>query len=126
MKLSAPLALSAFIACSVVSQLLLKVAGLHAAARTGLMGKFILNPWLYASLCCLALSLPCWIYTLRRMPLSAAYPWTALNYVLTPLICVLLWGERVSLWYAPGIACIIGGIVLTTRSSHAEQRHAYR
>ncbi|HBT97739.1 MAG TPA: hypothetical protein DEB25_08990 [Desulfobulbaceae bacterium] len=112
--------LSAYIACSIVSQLFLKSAGLYAAAQTSLMHKYILNPWLCASLGCFGLSFLCWMYTLRRMPLSVAYPWTALIYALTPLICVLVWGERVSPAYIPGIACIIGGVVLTSRSSRTE------
>ena len=123
MKVSSALfSLSAYIACSIVSQLLLKTSGLYAAAQTSLIYKYILNPWLCASLGCFALAFLCWMYTLRRMPLSAAFPWTALIYALTPLVCVLLWGERVSLLYAPGIACIIGGVVLTSRSTSHSSR----
>lgn len=117
-------ALAAFITCSILSQLLLKAAGLYAASKIGFADKYLLNPWLHTSLCCLALSFPCWMYTLRRIPLSAAYPWTAFIYVVTPLFSVALWGERVSWFYAPGIACIIGGIILITSCGRAEKSHA--
>jgi len=112
--------LSAYIACSIVSQLLLKTAGLYAATQTSLLHKYILNPWLCASLGCFALAFLCWMYTLRRMPLSSAFPWTALIYALTPLVCVLVWGEHVSRLYVPGIVCIVSGVVLTSRSSRAK------
>ena len=56
----------------------------------------------------------CWLMTLRNMPLAVAYPWTALIYVLTPLVSAVLFGDVLSAKYMLGMTSIIAGVVLTS------------
>lgn len=108
--------LAGMILCMTTAQILLKLAGQHAAAHAGAVDGFMRNPWLWAALGASAGGIGCWLLTLRRMPLSAAYPWTALIYVLTPLAGAWLFAEALTGRYAFGMALILAGVVLTSRS----------
>ncbi len=111
-----PLSVVAFILCSVASQVLLKAAGMHAAGQTSIWNARGMNPFLWLSLCCLALGMPLWARTLRLLPLATVYSWTALTYVFTPFCGSLFWGEQLSFVYFAGLACIVCGIIITTRN----------
>ena len=52
-----------------------------------------------------------WIVLLQRVPLSRAYPFAALGFVLVPLASAWLFGERISVPYVLGAAFVIVGIV---------------
>lgn len=107
--------LGGMILCMTASQILLKLAGQHSAAHAGAADGFMRNPWLWAALCASAGGVGCWLLTLRRLPLSVAYPWTALIYVLTPLAGVWLFAEALTGRYALGMALILAGVILTSR-----------
>lgn len=107
--------LGGMILCMTASQILLKLAGQHSATHAGAVEGFMRNPWLWAALGASAGGIGCWLLTLRRMPLSAAYPWTALIYVLTPLAGAALFAEALTGRYAFGMALILAGVVLTSR-----------
>ena len=55
-----------------------------------------------------------WIYLLRNIPLSVAYPFMALSYVLVPLAAWVFFSEQITLTYMAGIALIILGVLVTT------------
>jgi multidrug transporter EmrE-like cation transporter len=105
-----PVSLCAFIFVSVSAQLLLKASRLHAVETRGIVDAWLLNPYLLVAFLCYGISFICWARTLKAMPLSAAYPWTALIYVLTPMAAVRLWQEPLSTAYLAGMACILCGI----------------
>ena len=107
--------LAGMILCSTASQVLLKFAGLYAAAHAGAVAGFAGNPWLWAAIGAAGGGIACWLAALRRLPLAQAYPWTALVYVLTPLAGAWLFAEVLSVRYAIGIACILAGVLLTSR-----------
>lgn len=119
MSFSALLPLLLFILFSVAAQLFLKICGMYALQAENLFSAWALNPYWWAALACYGASFICWIRTLRLMPLSSAYPWTALIYVLTPLASMLFLQEKLSLTYFLGILCILCGIFITTRKKHA-------
>jgi drug/metabolite transporter (DMT)-like permease len=54
-----------------------------------------------------------WIWLLSRVPLTQAYPWSALAVALVPLMAILILGETVRPLFWIGITLIIAGIVLT-------------
>jgi len=105
-----PASLWGFLLISVLAQLLLKASGLHAAGTGEFVNAWLLNPYLCAAIVCYGISFICWMRTLAVMPLSSAYPWTALIYVLTPIAAVLLWREELSAPYFVGMICILCGI----------------
>jgi multidrug transporter EmrE-like cation transporter len=108
--------LCGFLCASVSAQLLLKVSGLHVAEAGRFIDAWLLNPYLGMALVCLGISFVCWARTLKMMPLSSAYPWTALIYVLTPAAAVLLWQERLSATYLVGMVCILCGIGIIAKA----------
>ncbi|WP_051293659.1 DMT family transporter [Pseudoduganella violaceinigra] len=107
--------LAGMILCTSASQVLLKFAGLHAAAQGGALAGLAANPWLLAAIGASVGGIGCWLLTLRRLPLSVAYPWTALIYVITPLAGVYFFAEALHGPYAIGIALILAGVLLTSR-----------
>jgi drug/metabolite transporter (DMT)-like permease len=55
-----------------------------------------------------------WIHLLRSMPLSAAYPFMGLSFVLVPLLGVLVFQESISLNQALGAGLILAGVSLSS------------
>ena len=53
-----------------------------------------------------------WVWILTFTPLSRAYPFVALAFVITPVIGSLMFGEPLSLRLAGGIAAIAFGLFL--------------
>lgn len=53
-----------------------------------------------------------WIWLLRTAPLSRAYPYMALSFVLVPLMSAYLYRESLSFQYLFGILLVVGGIIL--------------
>lgn len=104
-----------FILLSVAAQLFLRIGGAYSIQAENFLAAWVLNPYWWIALACYGASFICWIRTLRLMPLSSAYPWTALIYVLTPLASMLVLQEKLSLTYLLGILCILGGIFMITR-----------
>ena len=52
----------------------------------------------------------CWLYVLRVAPLSRAYGWNSLTYVLVPLASVCIFGEQVRRLHVVGMVLIVTGI----------------
>jgi drug/metabolite transporter (DMT)-like permease len=57
-----------------------------------------------------------WIYLLSKHPISLVQPILALTYVVTPLLAILLVQEEVSALRWTGIAVIIVGVFIVSRS----------
>jgi drug/metabolite transporter (DMT)-like permease len=57
-----------------------------------------------------------WVRILMTVPLSRAYPFVALAFVLVPAAGYLFFHESVSLRYAAGTALIIAGVVIAARA----------
>lgn len=97
-------------------QLLFKVVGLRIQS-----GFSVLDPRTLAftalSFLIYASATILWIYVLRTVPLTKAYPYMALSFVLVPLFSVLLFSESVRPQYLVGTGLIVAGVVLTTFAS---------
>jgi len=72
--------------------------------------KAILVPWLYMALFVYALATVFWLYILQRIPLSIAYPFSALAMLIVPIFAMLLFGERINYTYWIGLVLILLGI----------------
>lgn len=57
-----------------------------------------------------------WVWALRSVEISKAYPYFALGFVFVPLLGALMFGEVLSLRYALGVVLIIAGVVMTSSS----------
>jgi multidrug transporter EmrE-like cation transporter len=80
---------------------------------TGLMP--LASMWIWVAIVFLILSFVCWIYVLRRIPLSIAFPLSNVVHVLVPLSCWIFLGEHIpaTRWY--GIAVVILGLALVAK-----------
>lgn len=94
------------------AQVLLKFAGIHAAAHFNVFHAFLANPWFWGALLAAAIGMVCWLMALKKMPLAIAYPGTALIYVIAPLASAALFGDPLTVQYILGMASIIAGVCL--------------
>ena len=71
--------------------------------------------WIWVAIVFVILSFICWIYVLRRIPLSIAFPLSNVVHVLVPLSCWIFLGEHISAtrWY--GIAIVLLGLALVAK-----------
>ncbi|OHV89174.1 hypothetical protein [Mesorhizobium sp. ORS 3428] len=60
------------------------------------------------------LSTLAWVHALRTVPLSVAFMFNSLAFVIVPVAGFLLFGEQVPRFFLPGIALIVTGIVLVS------------
>ncbi|SFU33434.1 4-amino-4-deoxy-L-arabinose-phosphoundecaprenol flippase subunit ArnF [Xenorhabdus koppenhoeferi] len=74
-----------------------------------------------------ALSMLCWFFTLKYLPLNKAYPVISLSYALVYIMAALLpwFDETVSLLKTAGIIFILLGVWLISRpeKNHLTDRH---
>lgn len=73
--------------------------------------KALTSPWLYMALITYGLATICWLYILQRVPLTIAYPFSALAMCIVPVIAIILFGERINASYWIGLSLIIIGII---------------
>lgn len=105
------------------AQLLLK-AGTNAIGHIEFSGgglwavapKLIFEPHILAGLVCYAISVVVWIGALSRTPVSIAYPMLSIGYIVNALAAWYLFSEVLNPMRITGIAVIIVGVVLITRS----------
>ncbi|MEI2794931.1 EamA family transporter [Pseudoxanthomonas sp. F11] len=115
-----------FIACTifltVYGQVVIKwQVGLHPAiAADGLSAKSIvsllLNPWIISAFAAAFGASLFWMAALSRMPLSKAYPFTALSFPLIALLATWLFREHFDLNKLLGTALIVAGVLFLSRS----------
>lgn len=59
----------------------------------------------------------CYMYALRKIPVSVAFPSVSLSYVLVALLAHWMLGESMGPQKLAGIALIVGGVFLITRQA---------
>lgn len=59
----------------------------------------------------------CYMYALRKIPVSIAFPSVSLSYVLVALLGFWLYGETLTLAKLAGIALVCAGVFLITRTA---------
>jgi multidrug transporter EmrE-like cation transporter len=75
-----------------------------------------LNPFVFFGFSCFGISSIFWLVVLSRLPLSLVYPMVSIAYVLTAFASMILFKEHVSALRWMGIATIIVGVILVSRS----------
>lgn len=74
-----------------------------------------LNGWFVAAILLYGAATVLWISVLRELPLSRAYPFIALGFVLVPIAGRIFFDEVLDLRYFAGVVLIMAGILLTIR-----------
>jgi len=80
---------------------------------TGLMSLASISIWV--AIVFVILSFLCWIYVLRHIPLSIAFPLSNVVHVLVPLSCWIFLGEHISTTRWCGIAIVIFGLAVVAQ-----------
>jgi multidrug transporter EmrE-like cation transporter len=57
-----------------------------------------------------------WIFLLQTIPLSRAYPFAAIGFVLVPLAGIIVFGEKVTVAFVVGAALIVSGLLVMARA----------
>ncbi|HGN0530726.1 TPA: 4-amino-4-deoxy-L-arabinose-phosphoundecaprenol flippase subunit ArnF [Providencia stuartii] len=78
----------------------------------------------FVGLVCYALSMLCWLFALKSIPLNKAYPLISLSYVFVYLLTVILpWYHEPATWLkAGGVAFIILGVWLISRPTKGQSQ----
>lgn len=76
----------------------------------GVLGILIIAGVLYLT------STGLWVWALRFVEISKAYPYFALGFVFVPLLGFWVFGETLNLKYALGVILIIAGVLMTSCS----------
>ena len=68
------------------------------------------NVWLWSALLLYGVAVVLWIVILQKIPLSTAYPFTALCFIVVPFAATLFFQEPYSLKTLAAAVLILGGI----------------
>lgn len=114
-----PILMAFATACSMAcGQVLFKI-GSKSLSGNGIVNsvfEFITNPFLIFAIFLYASTIIAWIYVLRVLPLSVAYPITALSYLIVPLISYFILNEQITIRIVMGSVLIILGVVVSNYS----------
>ncbi|MGQ0673130.1 MAG: SMR family transporter [Hyphomicrobium sp.] len=102
--------LVAFAALLALGQVLFKKAALAGSAEA--FPSAFLNRWMALAIVLYGAATLLWTWILRTTPLSAAYPFAALAFVIVPLLGAVFFGEPLGWRSAIGAALIVLGIVV--------------
>jgi drug/metabolite transporter (DMT)-like permease len=122
LKLLTPVLLS--VALSIVGQLILKrgMSDLGPVSLTSrsifeIMWSIATNPFVVVGMIIFAASVLFWLIGLSRVPLSYAYPFISLSYVIILAASYFLLGEQFSLLRIAGVSVICLGVILVAFSN---------
>lgn len=76
-----------------------------------LLGLF-LNPWILSGFISAFFASLCWMAAMTRLPLSHAYPFMSLAFVLVLFLSALLFNEPLNWSKGIGMVCIVTGIII--------------
>ena len=108
------------IACSALAQIMLKLGmsnvTIDSITFENLLRLF-LNPFILAGVALYVTAMLIWLYVLKQVEVSYAYPFTALGFVMVMVISYFFLAEQVTLLRVAGITLIIGGIFLISKGA---------
>ncbi len=94
-----------------VGQVLFKMSGNRMAALPGNgFHTLVMDPVFIAAMALYAGATFLWVYVLKAVPLSYAYSFMAVTYILVPLFAVLWLGETLDLKYFLGMGLVLAGL----------------
>ena len=100
-------------------QVFFKLAAARAPAMNNIEAilTLVTNYWLWGAMALYAVSTIIWISVLQTVPLSIAYPFVALGFIVIPLVSYILFKEPLNWQYGIGILLILVALKLITGSA---------
>lgn len=95
-------------------QLMFKAASNTSQSKYGsnFIWTLMTNGWFLTAAAFYAALTVLWVWILTSIPLSRAYPFVVLSFVLTPLGAVLFFGELLTSNYVIGMTFILVGLAI--------------
>ncbi len=112
------LGLISFAASMATGQILFKYGATQAGIVQGLQGwiDLLLKPVIVLALTLYAFSTILWLWLLQKIPLTIAYPFAALAFLLVPIGAWIFFREPLNLRSLLGVCLILAGVIVTTTS----------
>ena len=108
------------IACSALAQIMLKLGMgkvvIESITLESLLHLFF-NPFILAGMTLYVTAMLIWLYVLKNVEVSYAYPFTALGFIMVMFISYFFLSEQVTLMRLAGIGLIVAGIFLISKSA---------
>ena len=82
------------------------------SGNAAILRHIMFDPWFLSATALYVGATLLWILALREIPLSKAYPFMALAFVLVPAGAVVFYGETLGLRYFVGLGLVLLGIAL--------------
>ena len=79
------------------------------------LGKLLLNPWVISGFTSVFLASLSWMAAMTKFPLSYAYPFMSLAFVLVLFLSALFFQEAITLTKAISMGLIIAGIIIGSK-----------
>lgn len=83
-----------------------------ALGKLQFLAHSLINPWILSGLGAAFAASLFWMLALKKLPLSTAYPFTAMSFLLILLFAALFLGETITLGKIMGTILIVSGIAL--------------
>ena len=83
-----------------------------AGQKIEFLGRLMLNPWILSGLAAALLAAVTWMAAMTKLPLSHAYPFTTLAFVLVMVLSGLIFHEAITPLKMAGAALLVLGIVI--------------
>lgn len=80
------------------------------------LASLLLKPWVVSAFVAAFGASLCWMAAISRLPLSKAYPFTALSFPLIAVLAAWLFSESFDGYKLVGTAFIIAGVIVLSRS----------
>jgi multidrug transporter EmrE-like cation transporter len=77
--------------------------------------KLLLNPWVISSFTCAFLASLSWIAAMTKFPLSYAYPFMSLAFVLVTFLSAVFFKESITIPKSIGLGFIVLGIIIGSK-----------
>jgi multidrug transporter EmrE-like cation transporter len=74
--------------------------------------KIFTSPWVLSAILSAFLASVCWMIAITKLPLSYAYPFTSLSFILVMVASSLFFHEAISPPKIIGLSLIVSGIIL--------------
>ncbi len=102
------------------AEIFIKVGATHTATAVGAPTEWLgvsglMSGWVWLGILCTILSFISWLYVLKHIPLSIAFPISNVVHALVPVGSWLFLAEAISLRRWCGIAVVLAGLVIVAK-----------
>ncbi len=108
--------LSSFSVLTASAQMLFKKASMTLPPLTSfnVTFAFVTNIWLIGAIILNVIAIILWVIVLQKTPLSVAYPFAALAFIIVPFLAWYIHNEAISVFQILGAVLIVAGIIVAS------------